>query len=143
DPDFATAHIYAARCYSNFKQDEKAAPHYEAGRRLAAGVSERERLFILGTYAERFLHDDRQALPSFQALASLYPDHLWGVSALLDIYGRLRMYHEQAREMKRLTEIRPPSYKWLFAIWNYHTFVRPDREEAKRYGDRLRSLEAG
>jgi hypothetical protein len=107
-----------------------------------AGVSERERLFILGSYNERYLHDDRQALAPYQTLASLYPDHLWGVTNLLDIYGRLNMPHEQAREMKRLSGLRPPRYNWLQTIWAYHTYIRPDRKETTYYGDLLRKLEA-
>ena len=142
DPDFATAHIYAARCLSNLKQEDRAAPHYEEAHRLAAGVSERERLFILGSYYERYLQDDRQALPPYQTLASLYPDHLWGVTCLLDVYTRLRMIDAQAREIKRLIGLRPARLNWLHTIWAYHTFLRPDRKEAKRYGDDLRTMEA-
>jgi DNA-binding winged helix-turn-helix (wHTH) protein/tetratricopeptide (TPR) repeat protein len=142
DPDFATAHIYAARCYSNLNQDDRAAPHYEAAYRLAPGVSERERLFILGSYHERYLRDDQAALPVFQTLASLYPDHLWGVANLLGIYHRLHMPHEEVRELKRIIQLRPARVDWLYAVWSYHTFARPDRPETKRYGDQLRGLEA-
>lgn len=141
DPDFATAHIYAARCYSNLEQPEKAAPHYEAAFRLAGGVSERERLFILGSYYERHGGDDRQALQAYQTLASLYPDHLWGVSNLLGVYRRLGMVDDEARELKRLVRHQPARSKWLLMLWMYHTFTRPDRQEAKQYGDLLRKVE--
>ena len=142
DPDFATAHIYAARCYSNLKQDDRAAPHFEAAYRLAPGVSERERLFIQGSYYERHIRDDAMALPVFQTLASLYPDHLWGVANLLAIYHRLHMPVEEVRELKRLIRLRPARIDWLYTVWSHHTFARPDRPEAKRYGDHLRKLEA-
>ena len=67
DPKFALAHIYAAHCYSNLGKDGLAAPHYEAAFQLAPGVSQRERLFILGSYYQRFLRDDRRALASYEA----------------------------------------------------------------------------
>src|SRR5262249_9752429 len=88
DPRFATAHIYAAHCYSNLNQPEKAAPHFQAAFRFAAEASQRERLFILGSYYQRFLNDDRQAMEAYTALINLYPDDHWGVRNLAGVYER-------------------------------------------------------
>ena len=73
DPTFALAHIYAAHCYSDLNQEDRAAPHYESAFRLAPGVTPRERLFILGTYYGRFLHDDHRALAEYEALLRFIP----------------------------------------------------------------------
>ena len=92
DPTFALAHIYAAHCYSDLNQEDRAAPHYESAFRLAPGVTPRERLFILGTYYGRFLHDDHRALAEYEALLTLYPDDYWGANNLSGTLLRLGMY---------------------------------------------------
>ena len=107
DPQFALAHIYAAHCYSNLGKDGLAAPHYEAAFQLAPGVSQRERLFILGSYYSRFLHDDRRALASYEALTNLYPDDYWGLNNLVGTYDNLGMHREGMEAARRLLAIRP------------------------------------
>jgi DNA-binding winged helix-turn-helix (wHTH) protein/tetratricopeptide (TPR) repeat protein len=101
DPQFASAHIYAAHCYTNVGKGELAAPHFEAAYRFASSVSQRERLFILGSYYSRSFHrDDAQALAAYEALTNLYPDDFWGVNNLANMYveaGRLREANDAFR----------------------------------------------
>ncbi len=142
DPQFASAHIYAAHCYSNLNQTEKAAPHYEAAFRLAPDVSQRERLFILGSYYQRFLHDDRRAMDAYQALVNLYPADYWGVNNLMQVHIRLGMEPQRIEGLIRLAAIRPnnPNLNHLEALWDYYRFDRPDKIKARQFGDRLRRL---
>jgi len=141
DPQFASAHIYAAHSYSNLKQEEKAAPHYEAAFQLAPGVSQRERLFILGSYYERFLKDDRRAMEAYDALVNLYPDDYWGMNNLLDTYMRLGMYPQYFELLNRLTAIRPKANQYFFKLedlWSYYRFDRVDKTKARQIGNLLR-----
>lgn len=140
DADFASAHIYAAHCYSNLNRDDQAAPHYQAAFRLAPFVSDRERLFILGSYYERFRHDDRQALPLYQSLVALYPDDYWGVNNLAAIYGRLGNFYERIRQWERMRELRPNEFLPILVqnLWQFYSFQQPDRAKADRYADQLR-----
>lgn len=142
DPQFASAHIYAAHCYSNVGQDKLAAPHYQAAYRLAPGVGNRERLFILGSYYARFLQDVRRALASYQALVSLYPDDYWGANNLGLLYERLNMIPERNEVYERLEALRPnANLGRLGELWRYYKFDNPDKAKAQQYVDKARRLQ--
>jgi len=143
DPQFASAHIYAAHCYSNVEQAKLAAPHFQAAYRLAPGVTERERLFILGSYYQRFLHDDRRALALYQALVSLYPDDYWGVNNLASTYGSLHLVSERIEALERCAALRPndPNVLRLAELWRYYKLDRPDKTKTQRYFEIARRLQ--
>jgi tetratricopeptide (TPR) repeat protein len=107
DPQFASAHIYAAHCYHNVGKMEMAAPHFEAAFRLASGVSERERLFILGSYYQIFHQDNAKALAAYEALTNLYPDDFWGLNNLSYLYAAMGRHKDKMEATKRLHAIRP------------------------------------
>ena len=107
DAQFALAHIYAAHCYLNIGQQDKAAPHFEAAFRLAPEIADRERLFILGSYYGKVLHDDRHALATYEALTNLYRDDYWGLNNLMGTYQRLGMFRESLKTGRRLLAVRP------------------------------------
>ena len=97
DPNFASAHILLAHCYSNFDKDREAAPHYQKAFELADITTDRERYFILGSYYQRYHRDRDKAMQSYEALVNLYPDHFFGVHNLTFLYwnaGRWRDYEE-------------------------------------------------
>jgi tetratricopeptide (TPR) repeat protein len=140
DPQFALALVYAAHCYSNLGQVE-AASHYEAAFRLSAGVVDRERLFILGSYYERFLHDDRRALATYQALTRLYPDDYWSINNSMTIYGRLGMSEEELEAGERLVALRPndpTNRNLLVLLFRHYKRVQPDQAKSRRYKEHLR-----
>jgi DNA-binding winged helix-turn-helix (wHTH) protein/tetratricopeptide (TPR) repeat protein len=144
DPQFASAHIYAAHSYSNMRQPEKAAPHFEAAFRLAPGVSQRERLFILGGYYARYLQDNRRAMDAYRALLNLYPDDYWGWNNLTYIHSVLGMEPQRIEGLIHMAEIRPnnPNLAHLVGLWDYYRFDSPDKTKAKQFSDRLRRLRA-
>jgi tetratricopeptide (TPR) repeat protein len=139
DPKFATAHVYAAHCYSNLNHPEKAAPHYQAAFQLADTVTQRERLFILGSYYARFLHDDRRAIDAYTALVGLYPDDYWGANNLAVQYTRLHVLPEHMDVLEKLDASRPIQQTTMI-LWYYYRFDRPNESKDRQYREELRRL---
>lgn len=144
DPQFASAHIYAAHSYRNVGRSDQAEPHFQAAFRLANGVTQRERLFILGSYYEHIVHDDQQALAAYEALLHLYPDDYWGNRNAANIYGRLNRIQDRVDALERLSMLRPNdgNLRLVEDLWNHYRFDRPDKAKARMFGDRLRRLRA-
>ena len=142
DPDFALAHIYLAHCYANLKDAASAAPHFKAAFALADGLPVRERLFILGSYYERFQHDDRRALSLYQALINLYPDDYWANNNIIGTAHRLGFEDVSIEARKRIVDLRPvsnqPNVNQANTIWWYYKRVRIDRAKALEYRERFR-----
>jgi tetratricopeptide (TPR) repeat protein len=82
DPQFASAHIYLAWCYSNLGENARAAPHFQQAFALADTTTDRERYFILGSYYQGYSKERDKAIEAYKALVSLYPDDYWGNSNL-------------------------------------------------------------
>jgi DNA-binding winged helix-turn-helix (wHTH) protein/tetratricopeptide (TPR) repeat protein len=142
DPEFAYAHIFAAHCYSNVASQDRAAPHYEAAFRLAAGVSERERLFILGSYHMRYKPDIPRAQQEYEALVNLYPDESWGANNLVAIYGLTKDDHGRTRALERATTARPNLVYPLAELLIVYRYVYPDPVKAARVREALLRLRA-
>jgi tetratricopeptide (TPR) repeat protein len=143
DPDFALAHVYLAYCYRNLQQEDQAAPHFDAAFRLASGVHERERLFILGSYYARRMHDDRRALGLYEAQVKTYPDDFWGVNNLAAMYRRLGMTGEWMATQERLVVLRPNdpnSFSPMSQLWWYYRRAQPDLGKARQYKELLLRL---
>jgi hypothetical protein len=70
-------------------------------------VTDRERLFIRGSYYQRYLHDDRSARAAYEALTSLYPDDYWGINNLAATYQSLGMIPEEMKTREHLVALRP------------------------------------
>jgi len=142
DPQFASAHIRAANVYSALGRQDLATPHYQAAHRLAPGVTERERLFILGSYYQNFLLDGPRALAPYRALVSLYPDDYAGLSRLAGLYHRLGMAPERNDAFERVMAMRPnANLEMLGELWRYYRFDRPDKAKAQQYMDKARRLQ--
>ena len=107
DPQFASAHIYLAHCYSNLDREDQAGPHYQKAFELADKTTDRERYFILGSYYSRFLHDPDKAVQNYEILVRLYPDHYWGVNNLVGAYRRAGMANKAIVYIIRRALLRP------------------------------------
>lgn len=144
DPQFASAHIYAAHSYSNLGKVDLAAPHYRAAFRNAPNASVRERLFILGSYYSRFEVDKERARALYEALVSLYPDDYWGVNNLVSITGRPGMTTANVDMLERLAALRPNSRNTGLLVYLsfYRIRVQPDKTKADAYVRRVQSLRA-
>jgi hypothetical protein len=153
DPDFALAHIYAAHVYANIHDNARALPHFEAALALAPGVSDRERLFITGSYFERVQHQYRKAMTAYEALLRLYPDDYWATNNLMVTTHQLGLVDQEMDARKRLLELRPESAQAtdagrrfasgnLSILWWHYRRTRPDHSQAERYGQMLRRLVA-
>lgn len=129
DPDFATAHIYLAHCYSNVGKDKEAARHYQEALRLADTTTDRERYFIVGSYHDRFTQDYEKAIQVYEVLVREYPDHYWGVNNLALTYSYLGRLEEAVPYFVRRAELRPHDLWSVY--WAYYEVRRSGRAPAK------------
>jgi tetratricopeptide (TPR) repeat protein len=129
-------------CYANLGQTEKAEPHYETAFRLAPGVSQSERLLILGSYYARVAYDDRKAVDAYQTLVNLYPDDYRAVNNLSNCYSRLGMQPQYVETIERLVALRPndPNFGQLEVLWSFYRFERSDKTKATHFRDTIRRL---
>ena len=111
DPQFASAHIYLAHCYSVLEHEEAAAPHYEKAFALSEATADHERYFIEGSYYLDFTQNPEKALRAFQTLVGLYPDHLWGVKCLGGAYRRMGMRKQAVVYAARVAQMRPNDFR--------------------------------
>ena len=107
DPQFASAHIYLAHCYSNLDREDLAGPHYQKAFELADTTTDRERYFILGSYYGRYKQDPDKEVNSYEILVRLYPDHYWGVTNIVGAYRRLGMPNKAIIYVIRRALMRP------------------------------------
>ncbi len=140
DPDFASAHIYLAHCYSNLNKTQQAAPHYQRAFQLADTTTDRERYFILGSYYDRFLGDLNKAVEDYEVLVRLYPDYFWGVNNLADTLLELGRAEEALPYIIARVELRPNDLRVNFWAWNELDSFRKDPVQAKRYLERAQHL---
>ena len=78
DSEFASGWIWLAWCLHNQRKPfEEYEPFSEKALTFSAKATERERLFILGSY-HQFAGRDQDAVEAYSALARLYPDDFWG-----------------------------------------------------------------
>ncbi len=140
DPQFASAHIYLAHCYSNEGREDLAAPHYQKAFELADTTTDRERYFILGSYYGRYKQDPEKEVQSYEILVRLYPDHYWGVNNLVSTYHRLNMPNRAVIYAVRHALMRPndPMANYSAATALLNESDQP--AEARAYALRARTL---
>lgn len=110
DPRFASAHIHlawAVRNQGNPEQDWR--PAAERAFELSAGTSERERLFIRGSYYQ-MTGQYNKAKASYEALVSLYPDHYWASGNLVAALWRLGQPAAAADYAARIADLNPRGF---------------------------------
>lgn len=111
DPDFASAHIMLANVLGNMGRAGRD-QHMERAFALADATSERERLFILGSY----YHDKSirpgdeawtKAIAAYEQLIRHYPDDHWGLNNLAFLYDDAARVRESLQLRVRKVELRP------------------------------------
>ena len=108
DPDFASAHVMFAQALRDLG-DPEAAPHFERALALAHTASERERLFIIGTYYASKDGDDAftKAVTAYAELLRHYPDDLWTLNNLSVLYEVAGRTEKSLRLGMRIADLRP------------------------------------
>ena len=110
DPEFASAHVYLAYAISNQgKPADEFRPVAETAYRLSDRTTERERYFIRGSYYQ-FLGQEDKAVAAYEALLSIYPDHLWGLGNLEGLYQLGGRFREAVELRVRLADLRPKEF---------------------------------
>ncbi len=139
DPDFASAHHLLYFVLEERDETERAAQHLGKATQLSEGITDRERLFILGTYYHRYLKDERKALESYETLLRLYPDHYWAASNAARLHETLGQFPQALPHRLARADLRP-NLDWaqLDALQANMIWGRPaDRE---RLEARVRKL---
>jgi hypothetical protein len=138
DPEFASGWIWLAWCLNHQRRPlEEYQPLAEKAMRLSIKASERERLFILGSYHQFAARDDK-AVEAYSALARLYPDDFWGRRNLIYVSSR----DEYPSLMMAYADLRPNDFRMneeaAVAVAGSGDFVL-----ARRYQDRAQALKTG
>jgi tetratricopeptide (TPR) repeat protein len=118
DPSFASGHLLLAWTYAYTDQDQKARPEFQRALDLADTTSDRERLFILGSYYQVVAEDAPKAIGYYEALLRLYPDHNWASNNIMELYLKSDRLNALADLCIRLADSRPDD--WLLnqrAVW--------------------------
>jgi DNA-binding winged helix-turn-helix (wHTH) protein/tetratricopeptide (TPR) repeat protein len=77
---------------------------------LAGTVPDRERYFILGNYYEA-LRQIGKAVEQYEVLVRLYPDHIWGINCLAELYhNKLRWPDAAVPYFVRRADLRPSDF---------------------------------
>lgn len=107
DPEFASGYNHLAWAIRNQgRPEEDYRPYAERALALADKTSQRERYFILGSYYQQ-LGQDEKAIPHYDALLRLYPDHYWGTTNLANAYERLGRPEDAVLYVVRRADLRP------------------------------------
>jgi DNA-binding winged helix-turn-helix (wHTH) protein/tetratricopeptide (TPR) repeat protein len=139
DPEFASAHIYLAHCYSNVGKEKEATAHFEKAFELADRTTDRERYFILGSYYS-FKGDSARAVDAYQVLVQLYPDDFWGVNNLaFELTGANRA-DDALPYIIRRAELRPNDLDTNYVAWDALSEKGSDPERAQLFLERARAL---
>lgn len=139
DPQFASAHIYLAHCYSNLQKDEQAAPHYQQAFALANTTTDRERYFILGSYYQRFANEPAKAIEAYKILVSLYPDDYWGNNNLAGLLGGKESEAALPYVVRR-ADLRPTDISNNWTAGMALVSAGRDVPEAEHFASRLQGL---
>jgi tetratricopeptide (TPR) repeat protein len=138
DPNFASAYIHLAFAINNQRRPvEEFRPYAETALRLSETTTERERLFIRGSFSA-LLGKPEKAIPAYEALLSVYPDDFWGTNNLANLYGSEGRFKD-ARELEvRRADLRP----WDFQANQIAAsdLVSLDRARSQIYVERARAL---
>ena len=129
DPQFASAHVYLAHCYSNTGKSKLAEQHFQEAFDLAGTTSDRERYFILGSYYERSDASREKAIQAYELLLRLHPDDYWGANNLAFEYRQAGRFQESMSMIERMAEMRPnnPAINYQVANRLFRTSVDIDR----------------
>jgi DNA-binding winged helix-turn-helix (wHTH) protein/tetratricopeptide (TPR) repeat protein len=139
DPEFASAHVYLAHCYSNAGKNKEARAHFEKAFELADKTTDRERYFILGSYYS-FKGDSARAIDAYQVLLQLYPDDFWGVNNLAFELTAAKRPDDALPYIIRRAELRPNDLDSNYVAWDVLSEKGIDPERAQIFLERARAL---
>ena len=106
---------------------------------LAGTVPDRERYFILGNYYEA-LRQIGKAAEQYEILVRLYPDHIWGINCLAELYhDKLRWPDAAVPYFVRRADLRPSDFVYNIEAWQLLSETRKP-EEAELYRARAEKL---
>jgi tetratricopeptide (TPR) repeat protein len=109
DPDFASAHVMFAHALRDLG-DPEATPHFQRAFAMAHSASERERLFITGSYyasKDDGEEDFTKAVTAYEELLRHYPDDLWALNNLSVLYEMWGRTEKSLRLGMRIADLRP------------------------------------
>ncbi|MGI8784392.1 MAG: winged helix-turn-helix domain-containing protein [Acidobacteriota bacterium] len=133
DPDFASAHLLLAWTRSNqHKPPAEFPPEAEQAVKLADFSTERERYFILGSYYH-MKGEPAKAIPFYEALLAVEPDHAWAPGNLANILKGLGREQESVRLMVQSAELRPHAFGANFAAAEELASVQADWMKAEHF----------
>jgi serine/threonine protein kinase/tetratricopeptide (TPR) repeat protein len=110
DPDFASAHIWMAWAEWNLGQAPDVS--LRSARRavdLIGTATERERRWILGSYYY-MTHQDQLAMAQYEALVRAYPDSMWALSNLEELYQGAGRPQDAVNMRVRIADARPNDF---------------------------------
>ncbi|HEY6929233.1 MAG TPA: hypothetical protein VJA66_06120, partial [Thermoanaerobaculia bacterium] len=138
DTNFASAYIQLAHAINYQKRPvEEFRPYAETAIRLSESTTERERLFIRGSYYE-LLGQQEKAIGAYEALLSLYPDDFWGTNNLGGVYYSEGRFRDAAELEIRRADLRPWDFR---ANYTAALDLAPlDRVRSRLYVQRARAL---
>jgi len=116
DPDFASAHVFLAYCYSNVGKGRQANVHFKRAFELADTATDRERYFILGSYYDNVGQSER-SIQAYEVLVRLYPDHYWGENNLQFAYEAAGRYGDAVAERTKQVQLHPNDYLANLRAW--------------------------
>jgi DNA-binding winged helix-turn-helix (wHTH) protein/tetratricopeptide (TPR) repeat protein len=109
DPDFASAHVMFAQALRDLG-DPEATPHFERAFAMAHSASERERLFITGSYYASKDNGNEaftKAVTAYEELLRHYPDDLWALNNLSVLYEMWGRTEKSLQLGMRIADLRP------------------------------------
>jgi tetratricopeptide (TPR) repeat protein len=138
DPNFASAYMHLAHAIGNQRLPVgDFRPYAETALRLSESTTERERLFIRGSYYD-LLGQREKAIAAFEALLSLYPDDFWGTNNLAGFYYSEGRFRDAAELEIRRADLRPWDFR---ANETAASDLAPlDRVRSRLYVQRAREL---
>jgi eukaryotic-like serine/threonine-protein kinase len=107
DPTFASADQGLAAMYRNLNQPERAAEYLKRAVGLSARLSERERLFILGSYHIDVTGEIEKGIQNYELLTEAYPRDARAYGNLGVAYASLGQYEHAAEATRQALRLNP------------------------------------
>ncbi|MGH9531724.1 MAG: tetratricopeptide repeat protein, partial [Terriglobales bacterium] len=140
DPQFASAYTHLAWTIRNQGRPESEYRAFaERARELSASASERERYFILGSYHQQLGQRDK-AIPYYEALLRLYPDHFWAANNMAGALRSLGRADEALPYLVARAEMRPNDFVSAYEAWEELDRFRKDPARAQHFLEQARRL---
>jgi hypothetical protein len=120
DPSFAAAHAWLAWAMmrNRLPRAEYLATAAKAVS-LAGNTAEWERLWITATQYH-LLGDEGRALPLYEAMLKLNPEHFWATANLVALHRRAGRDADALGPAMQLLELQPHDYNTLYVVLDLH-----------------------